>query len=173
MMRAGSRTRLILLATGVLSSGCASGDPRSDGFFGGIHGLQTGSYATRQQQQEVSLAATRQAVAAERGRQLDLLTAQEERARQIAALNREIAGLRTETQRLRANLSQLSVTRADLAARRTALEGELARTERELDAVSRLAVADGVTEDLRRREALLKADIERLKRSIDAIGGMR
>jgi hypothetical protein len=166
-------SRPLTLTALLLMVACASGDPRSDGLFGGIHGLRTGAYDARQQQQQAVLADTRQAEARERSRQLDLIAAGDLRAREIAALQQDLGTLRRETDRVRSSLGRLRADRGDLGMRGAALDAELMRTEREVAAVSRSAAAGETTAALRRREALLREEVAALHRAIESIAGAR
>ena len=128
------------LAGGVLSvlilGGCATdptNDPRSGGFFGGVHGLAAGDYEMRQQalqgQRDDSLnqlrALREEGAALESERQM--------KASEVAAQRRQLAALKARNRELASRINQLQRSKAATEQRaaelRQQIRGNLAARE--------------------------------------------
>ena len=123
------------LAGGVLSvlilGGCATdptNDPRSGGFFGGVHGLAAGDYDMRQQalqgQRDDSLNQLR--ALREEGAALE--TERQMKASEVAAQRRQLAALKARNRELAGRINQLQSSKA-ATEQRTA---ELRRKQQQL-----------------------------------------
>jgi len=123
------------LAGGVLSvlilGGCATdptNDPRSGGFFGGVHGLAAGDYEMRQQalqgQRDDSLNQLR--ALREEGEYLE--AERQMKASEVAAQRRQLAALKARNRELAGRINQLQRSKA-ATEQRTA---ELRRQQQQL-----------------------------------------
>ncbi|HOW62398.1 MAG TPA: hypothetical protein P5284_01975 [Candidatus Contendobacter sp.] len=116
------------LAGGVLSvlilGGCATdptNDPRSGGFFGGVHGLAAGDYEMRQQslqgQRDDSLNQLR--ALREEGEYLE--AERQMKASEVAAQRRQLAALKARNRELASRINQLQRSKATTEQRTAAL----------------------------------------------------
>ncbi len=135
------------LASGVLSAlilgGCTAdptNDPRSGGFFGGVHGLAAGDYEMRQQ--------------ALQGQRDDSLN-------QLRALREEGAALETERQMKASEVAAQRRQLTALKARNRALAGRINQLQR-----SQAATAQR-TAELRRKQQQLTSDIDTFETQLE------
>ena len=129
----------------LLLSGCAaSPDPRTGGFFGGVQGLATGSYAQRVQEREQSL-------------------------ERLRALQQEMQAEETELQATRQSLEEIILWEREavqeLEANSETLLAELAQME------SRDASSEAQVTQLRQRVAELQRNTRQQQSALSALEG--
>lgn len=161
--------RAVGLACCLAVAACASGDPRTDGLFGGIHGLTTNAYEQRQQQQLQLLDLTRGAAVASGAEQKQLEGAASRDEAQVAALRRDVQRLQRDTVALRQQVAELRATSGASDARIDAARAKLTQVTAELAEVRRLADADPSATELRARERALGDEIATLRSGLDDI----
>jgi len=135
------------LASGVLSAlilgGCTAdptNDPRSGGFFGGVHGLAAGDYEMRQQTLQ--------------GQRDDSLN-------QLRALREEGAALETERQMKASEVAAQRRQLTALKARNRALAGRINQLQRSK------AATEQRTAELRRKQQQLTSDIDTFETQLE------
>ena len=158
------------LAGGVLSAlilgGCAAdptNDPRSGGFFGGVHGLAAGDYEMRQQSLQGQRDDSLNQLRALREEGADLETERQMKASEVAAQRRQVAALKARNRELAGRINQLQRSKA-ATEQRTA---ELRRKQQQLTS----DIATFETQLERGQLSAVQADSRRLslERQYDAI----
>ncbi len=153
------RTGLLLFALAIFCSGCASStDPREGGFFGGVHGLQSGVYAERVQTREESLnrlRALQQELDVEQaeleGQKASLEKELALERQSLAALDREVTGLEQSMETFQADDVQQKRQVQELQSRLDELKSNMQAQTSALDALEGSGTGN-TDQDLRRRQ---------------------
>lgn len=139
--------RTIAISSSILSllilGGCTTdptNDPRTGGFFGGMHGLAAGDYDVRQQQLQDQRDASLNQLRALREEGAYLETERQMKADEVAAQRRQLASLKARNRALARQIDQM---RRDKV------------------------VTEQRTEELRRRQQQLTRDIEQFEAQLD------
>ena len=133
---------LLRIASGVLSGvlvlgGCAAdptNDPRSGGFFGGVHGLAAGDYEMRQQALQGQRDDSLNQLRALRDEGAALETERQMKASEVAAQRRQLATLKARNQELAGRINQLQRSRAATEQRTAQLRRKQQQLTRDIEA---------------------------------------
>lgn len=177
------RIPVILTLSVLFMAGCAaSQDPRSGGFFGGVHGLATGTYEKRVQEREQSLELLRALQQDMRSEEADL-QAEKKSLEEVILWEREAiqeletdsASLLAELERMQSQDERKKAEVAKIRERIAGLQKEMGRQRSALDALEGDGVGD-VDADLRlqqlikQREALRQEYEMALEMTLDLAG---
>jgi septal ring factor EnvC (AmiA/AmiB activator) len=152
-------TGVLLCALTLIICGCASStDPREGGFFGGVHGLQSGAYEERVQSREDSLNRLR-ALQAELDAEQTALAAQKGSLEQeialerqcLAALEQEVSGLEQSLNSYQADDARKKKQINDLQSRLAELKTTMQEQTSALDALEGSGTGNP-NQDLRRKQ---------------------
>ncbi|WP_321528294.1 hypothetical protein [Sedimenticola selenatireducens] len=133
---------LVILATLLLTGCVTTDDPREGGFFGGVHGISSGSYERRAQEREENLAKVR-AMQKELEAETESLDAQkhqrqlvlEQEQSKLATLNSDVKALEARLMTLGKEQGASDKRVADLQRRLDVLKGQLSKQQTSLDAL--------------------------------------
>jgi chromosome segregation ATPase len=114
-------------------SGCtASSDPRSGGFFGGVHGLATGAYEERIQEREQRLERVRAMQQELEHEQKQLLESRDDLQQRIIEEQQAVKELENKSKELLAELDRLEAKEAKDQAVAAELKGLIAELQKDI-----------------------------------------
>ena len=129
------------LAGGLLSAlilgGCTAdptNDPRSGGFFGGVHGLAAGDYEMRQQSLQGQRDDSLNQLRALREEGAALETERQMKASEVAVQRRQLAALKARNRELAGRINQLQRSKAATEQRTAELRRQQQQLTRDIDA---------------------------------------